>query len=66
MCLKEALDIVYVGDRPIRLHDKNNNKYYYNYIYQFEESEEYEKLLSLEVVSIDTDSYGGAIAFYLW
>ena len=66
MNLKEALDIICVGDRPILLQDKNNNKYYYNYMYQFEESEEYEKLLSLEVVSIDTDSYGGAVAFYLW
>lgn len=66
MTLKEALDFVDVGNQHILLSDKNGKEYYYNYTYQFEESEEYEKLLPLEVISIDADCYNDAVVFYLW
>ena len=66
MTLKEALDFVDVGNKHILLSDKNGKEYYYNYAYQFEESEEYEKLLPLEVINIDADCYNDAVVFYLW
>ena len=66
MTLKEALDFVDVGNQHILLSDKNGKEYYYNYTYQFEESEEYEKLLSLEVTNIDADCCDNTVVFYLW
>lgn len=65
MTLKEAFNFVDVGNQHILLSDKNDNEYYYNYMYQFEKSEEYQKLLSLEVTNIDTDGYNDTVIFYL-
>lgn len=66
MTLKETLNFVDVGNQHILLSDKNGKEYYYNYTHQFEESEEYEKLLPLEVINIDADGYNDTVVFYLW
>ena len=66
MTLKEALDFVDAGNKHILLSDKNGKEYYYNYMYQFEESEEYEKLLPLKVINIDADRDDNTVVFYLW
>ena len=65
MILKEALSFIEVGNKPILLSDKNDNKYYYNDIYQFEDSEDYEKLSQVEVIDVDA-SDSDCIVFYLW
>lgn len=66
MTLKEALNFVDIGNQHILLAYGSNKEYYYDYMYEFEESEEYEKLLSLEVTSIDADGYNNTVVFYLW
>lgn len=66
MKLEEAFNFVDIGNQHILLVDKNAKEYYYNYMYQFEESEDYQKLLPLEVTSIDADGYNDTIVFYLW
>lgn len=63
MNLKEAIDFVDIGYKKVLLTDKNNEEYFYNYLYQFKESEDYEKLLPLEVANIDIDN--DTVIFYL-
>lgn len=65
MTLNETLSFIEVGDRHILLSDKNSNEYYYNDIYQFEDSGDYEKLSPLEVISVDV-SNTVHVTFYLW
>ena len=66
MTLKEALNFVDIGNQHILLVDKDGKEYQYNYMYQFEESEDSQKLLSLEVTNIDADGYNDTVVFYLW
>ena len=67
MTLKEALDFVDIGHQSILLSDKDGNEYSYNYLYLFEEdTETYNKLLPLEVTSIDADGWNDTTVFYLW
>lgn len=66
MTLKEALNFVDVGHQHILLSDKNDKEYYYNYMYQFEASDDYQKLLPLEVTNIDADGWNDTVVFYLW
>ncbi len=66
MTLKEAFNFVDIGHQHILLSCKDGKEYYYNYMYEFEESEEYEKLLPLEVINIDADGYNNTVVFYLW